>query len=105
MWYARRFPATASPTSRPPAVWGIGKIAEVWETLMVRLGYPSYGAQGGDWGALITTQIGRNRGHCVAIHTNMPIGGPPKGGTKDPTEEEQDAIDALTYYKTWATSR
>jgi len=55
--------------------WGVGRIAQAWETLMVRLGYKTYGAQGGDWGSLITTQIGRNRGHCVAIHTNFPIAG------------------------------
>ena len=35
---------------------------------MLRLGYDRYGAQGGDWGAAVTTQIGRNRGHCIAIH-------------------------------------
>ena len=42
---------------------------------MRRLGYDRYVAQGGDWGAAVTTQIGRNAGSngCVAIHTNMPI--------------------------------
>jgi pimeloyl-ACP methyl ester carboxylesterase len=87
-------------SSKPEASgWGIGKIAKAWETLMVRLGYQSYGAQGGDWGSLITTQIGHNRGHCVAIHTNMPIAGPPKGGVDNPTEEEQRAVTALTHYQ------
>jgi len=81
--------------------WGVGKIAKAWETLMVRLGYQIYGAQGGDWGSFITTQIGRNRGHCVAIHTNLPIAGPPEGGVNDPTDEEQRALDALAYYGQW----
>ena len=59
--------------------WGVGKVAEAWETLMFRLGYDRYGAQGGDWGAAVTTVIGQNRGHCAAIHTNMPIALPPAG--------------------------
>jgi len=29
--------------------WSIDKIAVAWETLMGRLGYDRYGAQGGDW--------------------------------------------------------
>jgi len=41
--------------------WGVEKIAEAWEPLMLALGYDRYGAQGGDWGAAMTTQIGRNR--------------------------------------------
>ena len=43
---------------------------------MGRLGYERYGAQGGDWGAAVTTQIGRNGGRCAAIHVNMPLGFP-----------------------------
>ena len=35
--------------------WGVEKIAAAWETLMVGLGYDRYGAQGGDWGAAVTT--------------------------------------------------
>src|SRR5271168_533329 len=84
--------------------WGIGKVAEAWETLMTRLGYDRYGAQGGDWGAAVTTTIGRNGGgdnhrsrnggdinHCVAIHTNMPLGFPPRG-MDNPTADEQQAL-------------
>ncbi|ARV80154.1 epoxide hydrolase [Mycobacterium sp. 050128] len=83
--------------------WGVGKIAEAWETLMLRLGYRRYGAQGGDWGAAITAQMGRNRGHCVGIHLNMPIVTPPAGGISDPTTEEQDALAAFAEYQSWGT--
>jgi len=81
--------------------WGVGKVAEVWETLMVRLGYDRYGAQGGDWGAAVTTQIGRNKGHCAAIHLNMPLGRPPAGALDNPTEEEQQALASLAHYQKW----
>jgi epoxide hydrolase len=83
------------------AGWGVSTVAQAWETLMVRLGYDRYGAQGGDWGAAVTTQMGRNRGHCVAIHTNMPIGRPPAGGLNEPTEEDKEALARLAYYQKW----
>jgi epoxide hydrolase len=83
--------------------WGVGKIAEAWETLMGRLGYDRYGAQGGDWGAAVTTQIGRNRGHCVGIHLNMPIAGPARGSGADLTEEEQQALAELAEHRKWGT--
>ena len=81
--------------------WGVEKIAETWDQLMVRLGYENYGAQGGDWGAAVTTQIGRNIGHCDAIHINMPIGRPTPESLQDPTEEEKSALEGLTYYQEW----
>ena len=47
---------------------------------MDRLGYARYGAQGGDWGAQVTTRIGAlDPEHCAAIHLNMPIADPPDG--------------------------
>ena len=89
-------------SGKPTATgWGVGKIAEAWDTLMVRLGYERYGAQGGDWGSAVTTQIGRNGGHCVAIHTNMPLGQPPASGLDNPTDEEQQALARLGYYRKW----
>ena len=81
--------------------WGVEKIAETWDQLMVQLGYENYGAQGGDWGAAVTTQIGRNIGHCDAIHINMPIGRPTPESLQDPTDEEKTALEGLTYYQEW----
>lgn len=88
-------------SGKPTATgWGIERIATAWDELMARLGYSAYGAQGGDWGSAVTTQIGRNRGRCVAIHTNMPLGRPPKD-LREPTEEEQAALERLAYYQRW----
>lgn len=81
--------------------WGIGKIAQAWDTLMARLGYDRYGAQGGDWGAAVTTQIGRNVGNCVGIHVNMPIAQPPAQGVGEMTEDLQKALARIEYYRKW----
>jgi pimeloyl-ACP methyl ester carboxylesterase len=80
--------------------WGVGKVAEAWETLMTRLGYTRYGAQGGDWGAAVTTAMGRNGGHCAAIHLNMPLAFPP-AGLANPTTEEREALKAREHYQRW----
>lgn len=68
--------------------WTVERIAAAWDVLMKRLGYDRYGAQGGDWGAAVTTQIGRNGFGCMAIHTNMPIARP-AGPLEDPTSAER----------------
>jgi pimeloyl-ACP methyl ester carboxylesterase len=78
--------------------WGVEKIAEAWETLAGRLGYDRYGAQGGDWGAAVTTQIGRNGGHCVGIHLNMPIA-KPAAGSGEFTEDDQQALAAYVEHR------
>ncbi len=46
--------------------WGVGEDRRGMGDADGPLGYDRYGAQGGDWGAAVTTQIGRNGGHCVA---------------------------------------
>ncbi len=54
--------------------WGTARIAATWATLMARLGYDHYVAQGGDWGAAITTELGvRRPAGLAAIHVNMPL--------------------------------
>src|SRR3954468_17432913 len=40
------------------AGWAVRRIATAWDELMRRLGYDRYGAQGGDWGASVTTTMG-----------------------------------------------
>ncbi len=50
------------------------RIAAAWAELMARLGYGRYGAQGGDWGAAVTSALGRHDpGHLAGIHLNMPV--------------------------------
>jgi epoxide hydrolase len=91
-------------SGKPTAAgWGVGKVARAWETLMVRLGYDRYGAQGGDWGSAVTTEIGRNVGHCAGIHLNMPIGRPPASAMENPTDEEKEALAATDYHQRWGT--
>ena len=81
---------------------GVGWIAEAWNTLMVRLGYDSYVAQGGDWGGAVTTYIGmQNLGNARAIHTNMPVAGPTPESLENPTEQEVGALEALGHYDKW----
>jgi pimeloyl-ACP methyl ester carboxylesterase len=87
--------------SDKPAAKGCGveRIAELWDDLMLTLGYARYLAQGGDWGAAVTTQIAvQNRGHCRGIHLNMPIASPRAGAAADPTPDEKLAFAAMQRY-------
>ena len=73
--------------------WGPERMGRAWAELMKRLGYTSYVAQGGDWGAFVVDQMGLQApAGLLAIHTNMPatvpadvdkalqVGAPPPSG-------------------------
>jgi microsomal epoxide hydrolase len=56
------------------------KIAAVWVQLMRGLGYDRFGAQGGDWGSMVSGYLGANHADAVlGIHINMVLGFPPEG--------------------------
>jgi pimeloyl-ACP methyl ester carboxylesterase len=81
--------------------WGTTKIGEAWAQLMARLGYTSYFAQGGDWGAIVTSAIGRvDAEHCRAIHLNM-IVSPPDPNATDLTPLEISGLEGFQYYQDW----
>jgi pimeloyl-ACP methyl ester carboxylesterase len=53
--------------------WGPERMGRAWAELMPRLGYTSYVAQGGDWGAFVVDQMGLQAPEgLIAIHSNMP---------------------------------
>jgi pimeloyl-ACP methyl ester carboxylesterase len=69
---------------------------------MGRLGYSEWVAQGGDWGAGVTTAIGTLKPEgCRAIHLNMPLVQPKPEDMADLTEAEQKALGDMQHYQDW----
>jgi len=59
--------------------WDPDRIARAWAELMQRLGYTRYVAQGGDWGAPVTSAMARQAAAgLLGIHINLPATVPPE---------------------------
>jgi pimeloyl-ACP methyl ester carboxylesterase len=88
--------------------WGPERIARAWATLMERLGYQRYAAQGGDWGAIIVDQMGVQAPKgLIGIHTNMAGAIPPEvdaaafAGAAPPPgldEEETESFNHVAFF-------
>ena len=90
--------------------WDPDHIARAWAELMKRIGYTRYVAQGGDWGAPISSAMARQApAGLLGIHVNLPAtippdvaavlaaGGPVPAGL---SEKERAAFDSLdAFYK------
>ena len=78
--------------------WGVERIATSWAILMDHLGYARYGAQGGDWGSLVTTSLGaQDDKRCAGIHITLAFSAAPKV-EGEPTAEEKRALAGLKHY-------
>jgi pimeloyl-ACP methyl ester carboxylesterase len=84
--------------------WGPDRIARAWAELMKRLGYTRYVAQGGDWGAPVSSAMARQAAAgLLGIHINLPATVPPEvaavlgGGPvpAGPSEQERAVLEAL----------
>ncbi|NIK61364.1 epoxide hydrolase family protein [Kribbella shirazensis] len=82
--------------------WHSGRIAQAWATLMERLGYTRYVAQGGDVGASVTDAMGRLAPDgLVGIHVNLLAGAIAfKDQLPANSEQERTALDALNAFMT-----
>jgi pimeloyl-ACP methyl ester carboxylesterase len=83
--------------------WGVERIGAAWRELMARLGYSRYGAQGGDWGASVTIEMGVAAGaELTGIHLNMPIADPAKfSELGELTAAEQATFADFPRYRRW----
>jgi pimeloyl-ACP methyl ester carboxylesterase len=90
--------------------WNPVSIAKAWATLMQRLGYTKYVAQGGDWGNAISELMAlQEPPGLLGIHTNMAatvppdvskalaVGGPPPAGLSPDEKHAWDQLD--DFYK------
>jgi pimeloyl-ACP methyl ester carboxylesterase len=91
------------------AGWDPDHIARAWAQLMKRLGHSHYVAQGGDWGAPISTAMARQAAAgLLGIHVNLPAtvppevgavlaaGGPAPAGLSEKESAAFEALDAFT---------
>src|SRR6266446_3034063 len=87
--------------------WDPDHIARAWAELTKRLGYTRYVAQGGDWGAPITSAMARQApAGLLGIHLNLPATVPPEvgaalAGGPAPTglsEQERAVFESLMAY-------
>jgi len=80
-------------SDKPTVGWKLSRIASAWSELMQRLGYNRWVAQGGDWGAGVTTALGHLLPAGLAgIHLNWQFVFPPE--IPEPLSfEEQRAVD------------
>ena len=80
--------------------WGLPRIAGAWSTLMQRLGYDRWVAQGGDWGAAVTTVLGHLRPAGLAgIHLNFVLFQPTAAEIAAATPHEQRMLDDAAFYQ------
>ena len=90
--------------------WNPVRIAKAWATLMQRLGYTQYVAQGGDWGNAVTEVMALQQPPgLLGIHTNMAatvpadiskalaVGGPAPAGLSPDEKHAWDQLD--DFYK------
>jgi pimeloyl-ACP methyl ester carboxylesterase len=80
--------------------WNVGRIARAWAELMHRLGYTRYVAQGGDVGASVTDQMGRQAPEgLLGIHMNLLVTTLSGAPVPENTEEERAARQAINTFR------
>lgn len=80
--------------------WNVKRTAAAWATLMQRLGYRRWVAQGGDWGSAVTRALGGMKADgCIGIHLNLVAGSPPAEDMVNLTAEEEALVAKVKRYE------
>ncbi len=87
-----------SQAPRAPG-FDVKAVASTIVGLMRTLGCERYGAQGGDWGATAIPHIAlADASHCIGIHLNLVLAGPPPEGPGDLSAAEFAALEGSRRY-------
>ena len=79
--------------------WNMARTADAWILLMARLGYDRWVAQGGDWGAAVTTALGYKAPEGLAgIHLNMVMFQPTDSEVAAATPDEKAMLASAQRY-------
>lgn len=80
--------------------WGAARIAKAWVGLMSTLGYDDFLAHGGDWGAIVTSELAiRHPGRLLGLHLTMPIVAPSADELADASPFEQRGLEREQTYR------
>ncbi|WP_042405999.1 epoxide hydrolase family protein [Streptacidiphilus carbonis] len=78
--------------------WNVSRVAGAWAELMKRLGYENWAAQGGDWGAVVTSALAAMRPEgLLGIHLNTQYAFPAQI-PESLSPEERYAVETLARY-------
>jgi len=78
--------------------FSVEEIAQCFAELMPALGYARFGAQGGDWGAFVSTVLGhRHRERVIGIHLNL-LALRREAKLETPTPEEKVYLKQLQHF-------
>ncbi len=87
------------------AGWDSHRIATAFAELMRRLGYDRYGAQGGDFGAFVSPDLGRvDPEHVIGVHVNaasmgfIPFGEPDEAELAELTDAERVRLERMNRF-------
>ena len=78
------------------------KIAALWVRLMAALGHERFGAQGGDWGATVSSALGLDHpDRMIGVHLNFIAGRFLLGGTLNEAQDDEVAKQYLSQLRKW----
>ena len=81
--------------------WGAERTADAWAEIMTLLGYERFGAQGGDWGAIVSKALAmQHPERMVALHLSSPTRFPGPDDRAE-TDYERAALKRVKWFWDW----
>ena len=84
--------------------WTPRRIAGAFTEIMAGLGYERYGAQGGDWGSVVCSNVADlDPEHCVGLHLNFVVARPPAGEQPELSEQDEEGLERMQRFRATGT--